>query len=679
MMEFVDNQVKVLLLVLVLCLSLTISGVASAAVVNGTNSSKAVSSIANASNINSTNSSTDVSSMANASNINRTNSSFDISSSSTNNATKLKSNNSNVAVNNTKNVVTAKNVTASTNTTNLPADYDLRDYDKVGPVGDQGTAGTCWAFAALNSLESCLLPAQSWDFSVNNMKDICSNSYPEEFDRGYDDGGTWQEALAYLSSYQGPVTATQDPYNTLSGISPSGLQPVLHVQDAVFIPPRTSTNGVYNNTALKLAIMKYGAIYSLMDFDDSYYNSDTDAYYYNGSYDVNHAVDIVGWDDNYSKTNFAIEPPGNGAFIVENSWGTDWGDGGFFYVSYYDTQLANDDNNVVFMDAEPVTNYNDIYQYDPLGAVGYYGLGTDTAWFSNVFKAKNNEQLAATSFYVLSPDSPYNIYVYLNPKANDPASGTLALVQSGLISNEGYFTINLSKYVKLISGETFSIVVKLTTPNFDTPITLEYPVYGYSSQATASPGQSYVSSNGTSWVDMTTIITNANVCLKAFAVVSSDLAVSKKVIKTNVGNIYYMVNVLNHGPDSGLNVIVDEKIPNGIKYLSYYANYGVYNPVTGIWTIGTLPNGAVALLIINGLLYDSGINGYPGIGGTVQNLHANHMLVTGLFTANSKNHQNMNESKMKTVPTKKTGIPLIPLIIGIFLLFCGLVGFKRLN
>lgn len=661
MMEIVDDQVKVLLLVLVLCLSFTISGVATAVVVNGTNSSSTVSSAASASHINGTNSSTDV------------------SSSNINNASTLKSNISNVSVNSTKNFVTVKNVTPAANVTSLPSEYDLRDYDRVGPVGNQGTAGTCWAFAALDSLESCLLPSQSWDFSVNNMKDICSYSYPGEFDRGYDDGGTWQEALAYLSSYQGPVTDAQDPYNVNSGISPSGLKPVLHVQDAVFIPPRTSTNGVYNNTALKMAIMKYGAVYSLLNYDDLYYNPYTYGYYYNGSDDVNHAVDIVGWDDNYSKTNFAIEPPGNGAFIVENSWGTGWGDSGYFYVSYYDTQLANDDNNVVFMDAEPTTNYNYIYQYDPLGAVGYYGLGTDTAYFSNVFKAKSNERLAATSFYVMSPNSPYKIYVYLNPKANDPASGTLALVQSGLMSSEGYFTVNLSKYVNLLSGETFSIVVKLTTPNFDTPITLEYPVYGYSSQATASPGQSFVSSDGSSWTDMTSIITNANVCLKAFADVSANLAVSKKIIKTNAGKIYYMVSVLNHGPESGLNVIINEKIPNGIKYLSYYANYGSYNPVSGIWNIGTLPNGAVALLMINGLLYDSGLNSYPGFEAAVQNLHTNPMMITSLFTANSTDHHNLNESKIKTVATKKTGIPLIPLIIGVCLLFCGLVTFKKLT
>ena len=60
------------------------------------------------------------------------------------------------------------------------------------------------------------------------------------------------------------------------------------------------------------------------------------------------------------------QPPGNGAFIVRNSWGTGWGDAGYFYVSYYDTNFGYGEN-AVFDDAEPTSNYNAIYQYDPLG------------------------------------------------------------------------------------------------------------------------------------------------------------------------------------------------------------------------------------------------------------------------------------------------------------------------
>ena len=142
----------------------------------------------------------------------------------------------------------------------------------------------------------------------------------------------------------------------------------------------------------------------------------TYGYYYNGTTDVNHAICIVGWDDNYDKNNFLNGAPANGAFIIRNSWGSYWGDNGYFYVSYYDKYLGNSDKNVVFMNAEPTSNYDNIYQYDPLGAVGYYGYDSNVGWFSNVFTAKNNELLKASSFYVLKANSAYELYVYLNTK-----------------------------------------------------------------------------------------------------------------------------------------------------------------------------------------------------------------------------------------------------------------------
>jgi C1A family cysteine protease len=334
----------------------------------------------------------------------------------------------------------------------LPSYYDLRLLGKLTPVGDQGSSGVCWAFASLGSLESCLLPNETWNFSENNMKNVLSSSYPQGFDREADDAGSWEEATAYLTRYSGPVTSAQDPFNDYSSYSPSGLTVVKHVQDTVLIDPRNST-GTIDNSQIKNAIMEYGAVYSLMSYDDFYFNPITDGYYYNGSLAVNHAVDIVGWDDNYSKDNFINGAPGNGAFIVRNSWGSDWGDNGYFYVSYYDKYLANSDYNVVFMDAEPTSNYDNIYQYDPYGAVGSLGYDNDVGWFSNIFKSNGNEKLEASSFYVFSPNSSYNIYVYLNPKGNSPVDGVLVDSQSGIISSEGYKTIQLDKIVQLLKGQ----------------------------------------------------------------------------------------------------------------------------------------------------------------------------------------------------------------------------------
>ena len=123
------------------------------------------------------------------------------------------------------------------------------------------------------------------------------------------------------------------------------------------------------------------------------------AYYDNGSQPYgNHAVAIVGWDDSFDRNKFSPAAPGNGAFIIKNSWGTSWGEKGYFYISYYDTMVGYDEL-VAFTAPENPTEYTRIYSYDPLGVVGNMGYGSNTAWFANVFTAQDNEQIEAVSFY----------------------------------------------------------------------------------------------------------------------------------------------------------------------------------------------------------------------------------------------------------------------------------------
>ncbi len=571
-----------------------------------------------------------------------------------------------------------------TNSTGLPAYYDLRNMGKLTPVKNQGFSGTCWAFAVTGSLESNLLPYQTWNFSENNIKNLLSRGYKYGFDRGFDDAGCWQMALAYLTSYIGPVTSSQDPFNEFSGSSPTNLKAVKHVQNTVQIMAR-NINGQVNNTALKEAVMKYGAVYSLMTFENSAYNSNTYGYYYTGNIDYNHAICIVGWDDNYSKNNFIGGAPGNGAFIIRNSWGTDWGDEGYFYVSYYDKYLANTNDNIVFMDSESIKNYDNVYQYDPFGDVGNYGYDDDVGWFSNIFKSNSKELLKAVSFYVTQPNSAYNIYVYLNPVGNNPRSGVLAAVKHGIIDTAGYKTILLNSFVSLLKNERFSVVVKLVTPNDFQPITIEYPLVDYSSKARASPGQSFISHNGISWQDLTSVITNANVCLKAFTSnIGADLSIVVKASnyhpKLN-SIVYYYVTVKNYGPEQSLNVIVNNFISSKLTFLSFVTSFGSYDSETGKWSIGNLPNGSVALLMlkfsVNG--YNSIINTFIMSSATYdRNLLNNTAIVTVYSSPNQKPENNANGSNSKnsklsnSIPLKNTGLPIIPLAMGIILVLAGI-------
>jgi hypothetical protein len=263
--------------------------------------------------------------------------------------------------------------------------------------------------------------------------------------------------------------------------------------------------------------MNYGGIDSGMRFEDSNYSEETYSYYYNGTLGANHDVTIVGWNDSYSASNFSQTPPGDGAFIIKNSWGTSWGDNGYFYISYYDSVIGCEDN--VFFIAEPLNNYKNIYQYDPLGKTEEINTSqTDptTGWGANIFTAKSNEVLKAVSFYTTDQNCNYVIDIYNNTGSQPIVQDGPVLTQKGIISNAGYNTVPLSSGIELIAGQNFSIVLKLTNPEYKYPISVEMPIANYSSHATANASESFASSDGKTWTDITKQYTNTNVCIKAF-------------------------------------------------------------------------------------------------------------------------------------------------------------------
>jgi PKD repeat protein len=412
-----------------------------------------------------------------------------------------------------------------------PAYYDLRALNRVTTVKDQGSAGTCWIFASYASLESFLTPGENWDFSENNMKNLLTATSSEGFDYSLNQGGNHLMSTAYLARWSGPVAESEDPYSSTPGVSSQNLTKLKHVQDILFISDKTSS---LDNEEIKWAVQNYGAVYSTMYYSTSYCSNDSFGYYYNGTYVSNHAVTIVGWDDSYDKNKFKMIPPGNGAFIVKNSWSTGWGDQGYFYVSYYDSNLGK--YNSVFT-AEDTNNYENIYQYDPFGWVTSFGYGSPTCWCANIFTAKSDENLEAVSFYTKKSNCNYEIYIYTNTESSPISQEGPALYQSGIISTAGYHTVHLNSGVQINAGKKFSVVLKLTTPDYSYPIAIEYPWPGYSSKAKANAGESFVSSDGATWTDITTLYSNTNVCLKAFTNLGAKLPVADFLASPTSGNL----------------------------------------------------------------------------------------------------------------------------------------------
>ena len=307
------------------------------------------------------------------------------------------------------------------------------------------------------------MPTETWDF---NEWDLNVN---HGFDYASCQGGNNEMSAAYLARWSGPFSEGQ-------------TTPVRkHLQDLIYIPPKASA---LDNNNIKSAIMNYGAISGSFYWNSGYLRSG--GYYYPSGGSGNHMITIVGWDDNHAVSG----APGNGAYLCKNSWGSTWNGDGYFWISYYDGIMGYEEL-AVFDDADPVTNYDTIYQYDPLGWTIDYGWGTTTGWEANIFTASTNQEISAVSFYTTGPNTAYEVYVYTDSNSG-PRSGTLKATKTGTIAYSGYHTVTITP-VPVTSGQKFSVVVKLTTPNDPSPIPLEYPLGGYSSGARASAGQSYVS------------------------------------------------------------------------------------------------------------------------------------------------------------------------------------------
>lgn len=262
----------------------------------------------------------------------------------------------------------------------LPSRYDMRDRGLLPPVRDQGSCGSCWAFASCGSLESCAGYSGGWpDFSEMDM--LCHHG----FDWDACDGGNVLMSMAYLARWSGPKSEGCYPYNP--AYCPGYYCPTqCHVQDVSLLAARKKWN---DNAGIKNAVVKYGGVMTAIYWDDYYFRESASAYYCPYAYDPNHAVCIVGWDDNYLPGNFYFAPKQKGAFICRNSWGSGWGQGGYFYMSYCDAVVGR--MNAVFKKPETTGNFAAFYQYDTLGWVDLIGANSTTAWFANVFLSEESE------------------------------------------------------------------------------------------------------------------------------------------------------------------------------------------------------------------------------------------------------------------------------------------------
>ena len=380
----------------------------------------------------------------------------------------------------------------------LPASFNAVTQGWVTDVKSQQPYGTCWAFGTLSPIESYMIKHQipvgstgkaattdldlsEWHlsyFSYTNAYDELGLTEGDSSilaDSHLSIGGDGYKSTMTLMRWEGPASESipELAYNQADpdkAINPKYAYDydVAHISDVDWI--NTS-----DRNAVKQAIMEYGSGFFGYCWMQAYNSTNrSGAYCYiqsNYTYGANHAVTLVGWDDNYSKENFNYlpansRPQNDGAWIVKNSWGAGgtyaaYTDNGYNYISYEDT--ASSLETCMFFKAEPVDKYQHIYQYDgTLNIDDYVGLMSNHSKVANVFTAQGHEKVEAVSILTLEEGLGYTLELYKNlTNATDPTSGTLVGTQTGTIAYNGYHTIPLETPVSVQDGETFSAVFTL--------------------------------------------------------------------------------------------------------------------------------------------------------------------------------------------------------------------------
>lgn len=364
---------------------------------------------------------------------------------------------------------------------NFPAYYDLRDLGVLSPVKTQSTGG-CWAYSTMSTVESRMLVLGQglYDLSDNNLK-YCHGF----FDSRSTNGNAWM-ATAYFARQSGPLLEEQDPHpggTSQPGLNcPVGEAPAFFVRDSRYPPGDMAT--------IKQLVMDVGSVWSLVYFNINYFNDADDTYYYGGTQAVNHVFNIVGWDDN------KVTAGGTGAWICQNTYGPAWGDGGFVYVSYNDSQFLI--YNAYFPTFETYSDDSRVLLYDELGNYSSFGYGSEEG--SALLKYPINENLFIDQIgtYAMAYGTQIDIEIYGSfNEGPGILSDLLGTVSSQVTEHPGYYTFDLDNSFPAQAGDEIFVKVNYSTPSYNWPVPIEIFIDTYSDPYIESD-VCWISANGTS-------------------------------------------------------------------------------------------------------------------------------------------------------------------------------------
>lgn len=387
----------------------------------------------------------------------------------------------------------------------FPLVYDMRQTPWLTSVKTQSNGG-CWAYSVMGAVESRLLMLGKgyFDLSDNNLK-ICHKYLPER----NTNGNHWM-ATSYFARRSGPFLESEDPFpggTTGPENCPNDLIPSFYIHEARYTPP-------LDKNFTKQTILSTGPVWTLMYYNVNFFNAGNATYFYGGTNQVNHAGVIVGWNDTLQTAG------GAGAWIVKNTYGPNWGQGGYYYVSYFDSQFLK--YNGYWPDVMEHDTNAYIYQYDEIG--GYWGVGFNSAVGYGLVKFDGVEgitEITKIGTFVQYAGSGVAIKIYEN--FNGSLSGLLMSKDEVICDLPGYYTFDLDSSLFIPEGKTFYVQIRYDSKNVTNkwPISIEDTIATYS-KPYIETGKFWVAPNPeiwpTAWYQTghgTTL--NYDLCIKAYS------------------------------------------------------------------------------------------------------------------------------------------------------------------